>query len=49
MRTNSSTLGRCPHCEARISQARLLIRYHTSEGPAAYAECPGCRDIVHPA
>ncbi|RMB23982.1 hypothetical protein ATH50_1214 [Haloplanus aerogenes] len=45
----SSTLGDCPRCDARISTARLLIEYDTSDGPAAYAECPGCRDVVHPA
>jgi hypothetical protein len=45
----SSTLGDCPHCDTRISTARLLIQYDTTDGPAAYAECPGCRDVVHPA
>jgi hypothetical protein len=45
----SSTLGDCPRCNAQISTARLLIQYDTTDGPAAYAECPGCRDVVHPA
>jgi len=45
----SSTLGDCPRCDTRISTARLLIEYDTPDGPAAYAECPSCRDVVHPA
>jgi hypothetical protein len=45
----SSTLGDCPRCDTRISTARLLIQYDTTDGRAAYAECPGCRDVVHPA
>lgn len=31
-----------------IPQAQLLIEYETSSGEAMYAECPGCRDVVHP-
>ncbi|WP_435067466.1 hypothetical protein [Haloplanus sp. C73] len=46
---HSPTLGDCPHCDARIGRTRLLIRYDTTDGPAAYAECPDCRDVVHPA
>jgi len=45
----SSTLGDCPHCNSRISRARLLIEYDTTDGPSTYAECPDCRDVVHPA
>jgi hypothetical protein len=45
----SSTLGDCPRCDTRISRAQLLIQYDTADGPAAYAECPDCRDVVHPA
>lgn len=47
--TPMSTLGRCPRCETRIPESRLLIEYETAEGAATYAECPACRDVVHPA
>lgn len=46
--STTSTLGRCPNCSAHIPTTRLLIEYETSEGPARYAECPGCLDVVHP-
>jgi NAD-dependent SIR2 family protein deacetylase len=42
-------LGTCPHCDAAIPTSRVLIEYETSDGPSAYAECPDCRDVVHPA
>lgn len=49
MSTQISTLGRCPYCDATIPRSRLLIAYDTADGPAIYAECPDCRDVVHPA
>jgi hypothetical protein len=45
----TSTLGRCPGCDAPIPAARLLIEYRTAEGwPRMYAECPSCASVVHP-
>jgi hypothetical protein len=54
MRTTSDqsrhVLGLCPGCGSAIPGRRLLIEYETSDGrPAMYAECPDCRDVVHPA
>jgi hypothetical protein len=43
-----SPLGRCPSCESPIPQRRLLIEYETADGQAMFAECPDCRDVVHP-
>jgi NAD-dependent SIR2 family protein deacetylase len=43
-----ATLGRCPRCESQIPDRRLLIEYETDDGPAMFAECPACRDVVHP-
>ncbi|MDY6819911.1 MAG: hypothetical protein SVG88_14720 [Halobacteriales archaeon] len=43
-----SMLGRCPDCQTSIPEARLLIEYETADGTAVYAECPDCRDVVHP-
>ncbi len=41
--------GSCPHCETTIDARHVLIEYQTDAGPAAYAECPECRDVVNPA
>ncbi|MFB6299361.1 MAG: hypothetical protein ABEH65_03800 [Halobacteriales archaeon] len=49
MSTRSPTLGTCPRCEASIPPGHTLIEYETTEGSAVYAECPDCRDVVHPA
>lgn len=44
------SLGSCPDCGSAIPARRVLIEYETTDGrPAMYAECPDCRDIVHPA
>jgi len=48
MPTRPSTLGDCPNCETEVSRQLLLIEYETADGPAAYAECPDCRDVVQP-
>lgn len=48
MSTTATTLGTCPRCTAHIPATRLLIEYRTDDGPAMYAECPGCLDVVHP-
>ncbi len=42
-------LGICPHCDAAIPTTRVLIEYETGDGTSTYAECPECRDVVHPA
>lgn len=49
MSAQRSTVGRCPRCDEPIPRGRLLIEYETREGPDAFAECPDCRDVVHPA
>jgi len=48
MSTTTSTLGACPRCRETIPSVRLLIEYETTDGPAMYAECPGCRAVVQP-
>jgi hypothetical protein len=48
MRTDTHDLGRCPNCAASVGAAHVLIRYDTAEGSKAYAECPDCREVVHP-
>jgi len=47
---NASRLGRCPECEADISEPWVLIEYEKSNGtPGVWAECPGCGGVVDPA
>ncbi|MFB6123566.1 MAG: hypothetical protein ABEJ78_08915 [Haloferacaceae archaeon] len=48
MSSTSRNTGRCPHCEASIPASRVLIEYETATGPAAYADCPECGDVVDP-
>jgi len=48
MASNTATLGRCPSCETPIPQYSLLIEYERDDGHAAFAECPGCDDVVRP-
>ncbi|MFB6137310.1 MAG: hypothetical protein ABEJ42_03070 [Halobacteriaceae archaeon] len=47
--STQSTLGRCPRCATPIHREGLLIEYESADGPAMYAECPACRDVVAPA
>lgn len=43
-------IGSCPDCGTAIPSYGLLIEYETADGGSArYAECPSCRDVVHPA
>lgn len=43
------TLGHCPDCAAEIASYDVLIEYKTDDGqPAVWAECPECREVVHP-
>jgi hypothetical protein len=49
--THSSTpptLGRCPDCTATIASYDVLIKYEADGQPAVWAECPACRQVVHP-
>lgn len=48
MPAEHSTLGVCPVCERAIPPTQLLIEYETADGTRIYAECPECRDVVHP-
>lgn len=42
-------LGTCPECAAAISPSRVLIEYDRGEGEvSAFAECPGCREVIRP-
>jgi len=45
---SNGSLGRCPDCETELSRASVLIEYETKGGPRRFAECPTCRDVVHP-
>lgn len=45
---SNPSLGRCPRCDAEITPAYLVIEYETDGGRSAYAECPGCEEIVTP-
>jgi len=44
----TATVGDCPVCGTGVSGIDVLIEYETDTGPAAYAECPGCREVVDP-
>jgi RNase P subunit RPR2 len=44
----SDRLGRCPNCTTAIPKTRMLIRYQGGDGTRIFAECPECRDVVHP-
>lgn len=42
-------LGTCPFRAGEIASYDVLIEYETAEGrPAVHAECPDCREVVHP-
>ena len=49
MTRNVTIRGTCPHCETSLSSRDVLIEYETDTGTAAYADCPGCREVVNPA
>jgi hypothetical protein len=48
MPAHASSLGRCPDREATIPAGMLLIEYERNDGPACYAECSACREVVRP-
>lgn len=48
MTPDADVLGRCPRCDAPILRGQLLITYDTDNGPAAYAECLDCEDVIQP-
>lgn len=48
MSTQSDVLGTCPECGERLPAATLLIEYETDDGTAVFADCPACREVVHP-
>lgn len=45
---NPPSLGTCPFCQAKITTSNVILKYETEAGPAVYAECPACRDVVNP-
>jgi len=48
MSVDATHLGACPDCGSQIPRTNVLIEYERRDGPAAYAECPGCRAVVNP-
>lgn len=44
---NISQLGTCPVCDAEVAERDILIEYEADGRPAAYAECPNCREVIH--
>lgn len=46
--SHASTLGRCPNCDEAITRDYLIIEYESKGRPAKFAECPDCRNVVHP-
>ncbi|WP_168215962.1 DUF7837 family putative zinc-binding protein [Halorussus ruber] len=46
--SSASTLGSCPNCGGAITREYVLIEYESKGRPAQFAECPDCRDVVHP-
>ncbi|MEF8814172.1 MAG: hypothetical protein V5A55_10185 [Halovenus sp.] len=45
----SSNLGRCPNCEARIPSDQSRLTYEPTEGwPRMLAECGECGEVVPP-
>lgn len=39
----------CPNCASVVNTTNVLIEYETENGrPEVWAECPTCRDVVHP-
>ncbi|WP_157972293.1 hypothetical protein [Saliphagus sp. LR7] len=46
---DTPALGICPECAAAIAPARVLIEYERGGGEVtAFAECPGCREVIRP-
>lgn len=41
-------LGQCPRCGTPIGPVDVLITYGESDDERHFADCPGCRDVVHP-
>jgi predicted RNA-binding Zn-ribbon protein involved in translation (DUF1610 family) len=48
MAYETQTVGLCPNCGESITQEYLLIEYESDGRPARFAECPACREVVHP-
>ncbi|MGN8216362.1 DUF7837 family putative zinc-binding protein [Halococcus salifodinae] len=48
MTTQNSSFGTCPSCETGIPAGLVLIEYERADESAAFAECPGCREVVRP-
>lgn len=41
-------LGGCPHCGTRLGMGDVLISYTGTDQQRHWADCPNCREIVHP-
>ena len=48
MSSQTSILGRCPHCGETIGEHDVLISYERDTDTEHYAECPSCEAVVHP-
>jgi len=44
----SERLGHCPRCGEELGTVDVLISYEADDGQHHWADCPGCRDVVHP-
>ncbi|MFC4438542.1 hypothetical protein ACFO3C_12760 [Halostagnicola sp. GCM10023398] len=47
-RQSPSRLGTCPACAATITAVDVLVEYDVNGQPAVWADCPDCREVVHP-
>jgi len=48
MHSENSRYGTCPACGETIRSHHVLITYETDGGTSHFADCPGCRTVVHP-
>ncbi|ELZ46392.1 hypothetical protein C463_04249 [Halorubrum californiense DSM 19288] len=49
MNADESSLGRCPECGGKISEAWVLLEYQKNDGTeGVWTECPTCGDVVAP-
>ncbi|MEF8893358.1 DUF7837 family putative zinc-binding protein [Halodesulfurarchaeum sp.] len=48
MSSQTSRVGRCPHCTESLGQHDVLISYERGGSTEYYAECPTCEAVVRP-
>ncbi|WP_440991933.1 DUF7837 family putative zinc-binding protein [Haloarchaeobius baliensis] len=47
-RPDRQKVGDCPHCGTRLGRGDVLISYIEDERRRHWADCPDCREVVHP-